>query len=301
MDPRDNVPESPARLRSMLVVADENLNSRLVDHLLKQEWTVEYVMSNDEALLAVRERPFDLIITAENTSAMEDVHLLQRIRSVRPHTRMIILTGEGTTQEVLLALREHAFSYFSAPYHFESLIEMIHTAIEQPCWDDGIEVVSATPVWIRLIVRCEQSTADRLMQFFVEMVDLPEEEKGQVAYAFREMLMNAIVHGGKLDPSQYVEIQYLRARHAVACRIKDPGTGFKFSDLLHAAVTNPLDDPFRHIGVRDEAGMPAGGYGILLSRHLVDELMYNEQGNEVLLIKYLVPEAASKRVDLRSA
>jgi anti-sigma regulatory factor (Ser/Thr protein kinase) len=33
--------------------------------------------------------------------------------------------------------------------------------------------------------------------------------------------------------------------------------------------------------------MRPGGYGVLLARHLVDELLYNEQGNEVMLVKYL--------------
>jgi len=285
----------------MLVITDEDMNARLFDHLLKQEWTVEYVMSNDEALLALRRRPFDLIVTAEATSALEDLDLLQRIRSFRPHTRMIILTMESTTQDVLLALRDRAFSYFSPPYTFDSLREMIHLAMEQPCWDDGIEVVSATPSWVRLLVRCEQGTADRLMQFFLEMVKMPEEEKGRVAYAVREMLMNAITYGGKFDPNQYVEMNYLRARNAVACRIKDPGTGFALDDLLHSALRNPPDDPFRHITVREEAGMPAGGYGIMLSLHLVDELMYNEQGNEVLLIKYLTPETTSTRAEIKTA
>jgi anti-sigma regulatory factor (Ser/Thr protein kinase)/CheY-like chemotaxis protein len=285
----------------MLVVADVDLNPRLFDHLLNQEWNVEYVLSNDEALLALRRHPFDLIVTAEGTSTVDDIHLLQEIRAFRSHTRMIILTMESTTEGVLLALRERAFSYFSAPYTFESLREMIHAAMEQPCWDDGIEVVSATSIWVRLLVRCDLRIADRLMRFFVEMVDLPEEEKGHVAYAFREMLVNAMKYGGHFDPSQYVEISYFRARHAIACRIKDPGEGFELEDLRHAAVMNPPNNPIQHMSIREKAGLPAGGYGILLSLHLVDELVYNEKGNEVLLIKYLTNEPTAKRVELKTA
>jgi len=293
--------QPPAKARSMLVVTDVDLSTRLFEHLVKQEWEVEYALSNEEAMLALRRRPFDLIVTGEGTSAIEDLYLLQRIRSFRPHTRMIILTKESTTVDVLLALRERAFSYFSAPYTFESLAEMIHRAMEQPCWDDGIEVVSATPVWVRLIVRCERGTADRLMQFFVEMVDMPEQEKGQVAYAFREMLINAMSHGGNFDPTQYVEISYLRSRHAIACRVKDPGQGFSLDELHHAALANPPDDPVRHMRFREVSGLPPGGYGILLSLHLVDELMYNEQGNEVLLIKYLNGGAKPDTVQFSSA
>jgi len=283
-------PGAPGSVKSLLVVADPEINLILLDHLLNQEWTVEYVASNEEAFSLVQNRPFDLIITSEATSPKEDIELLRKIRAIRAHTRMIILTRQSTTQDVIQALRERAFSYFSQPYSFATLSEMIHMALERPCWDDGIEVVSAIPNWIRLLVRCDVGTADRMMQFFNEMADLPEEEKSQVAYALREMVMNAITHGGQFDPSQYVEIQYVRGRKAVACRVRDPGRGFAIDELLHAAVSNPLDDPVRHIHVREAVGLPPGGYGILLSRNLVDELIYNEAGNEVVLVKYLGDE-----------
>jgi DNA-binding response OmpR family regulator len=281
---------TPGSAKSLLVVADPEINLILLDHLLTQEWTVEYIATNEEAFSLVEKRPFDLIITSEATSAKDDIVLLRKIRTLRAHTRMIILTRQSTTQDVIEALRQRAFSYFSQPYSFATLSEMIHMAMERPCWDDGIEVVSATPNWIRILVRCDVGTADRMMQFFNEMAELPEEEKCQVAYTLREMLMNAITHGGQFDPSQYVEIQYVRGRRAVACRVKDPGRGFALDELYHAAVSNPLDDPVRHLQVREAIGLPPGGFGILLSRHLVDELIYNEAGNEVVLVKYLGDE-----------
>jgi anti-sigma regulatory factor (Ser/Thr protein kinase)/ActR/RegA family two-component response regulator len=295
-DAANKVPATSQKMRSLLVVADVNLNPKLFDHLLRQEWKVDYVSSNEEALARVQREAFDLIVTAEGTSAKEDIRLLQCIRLVRPHTRMIILTDDRTQEDVAQALRQRAFSFFSVPYTVDSLLGMIHMAMEKPCWDDGIELVSSTPVWLRLLVRCSQTTADRMMQYFHEIVELPEEDKSSIAYAVREMLMNAMLYGGKFDPAQYVEISYFRARHAIACRIKDPGEGFTLDELYHAAVANPADDPFRHIPIREASGLRPGGYGILLSRHLVDELVYNEQGNEVLLVKYLGIEGASGAV-----
>lgn len=105
--------------------------------------------------------------------------------------------------------------------------------------------------------------------------------------AFREMLLNAIEHGGAFDPNHDVEISYLRARHMVTCRISDPGEGFTLDEIPHAAVANPTDDPVRHLEYRDTHGMRPGGFGVLVAQRLVDELVYNEQGNEVVLIKYL--------------
>jgi len=281
--------EAASSRKSILVVADQKINSMLVTNLAKSDWDVEYAGNNDGALSLLAGRKFDLIVTSEGTSAKQDVELLRQIRRIHPHTRMIILTDESTPQDVVAALRERAFSMFSKPYSSDVLFEMIRRAVEEPCWDDGIEVISATPNWIQLIVRCELGTAERLLQFFMEFVELPDEEKNKVGYAFREMLLNAMRHGAGFDPTQYVEISYLKARHVVACRVKDPGRGFSLNELYHAAITNPIDNPVRHMMYREASGLPPGGYGILLSRHAVDELIYNEQGNEVLLMKYLYP------------
>jgi len=184
-------------------------------------------------------------------------------------------------------MRERAFSCFSKPFSLDSLADMVRIAIEGPCWDDGIELVSATPAWIRLAARCEVHTANRLMQFLNEVSDLPDTERTEVAIAFREMLLNAIEHGGHFDPNQYVEISYVRMRRIVVCRVRDPGEGFSRDEILHAAIANPPDDPIRHLAVREARNLRPGGFGVLIAQNLVDELIYGEKGNEVLLVKYL--------------
>jgi anti-sigma regulatory factor (Ser/Thr protein kinase) len=159
--------------------------------------------------------------------------------------------------------------------------------MDAPCWDDGIEIMSATPDWVRLIVRCDLQAAERVLRFVHEMIDIPEEEKEPVGSALRELLMNAIEHGGKFDPQHHVELSYMRTKRAVACRVKDPGEGFVFDELFHAAVSNPPEDPLRHVNYREAGRLRPGGFGILLSRNMVDELYYNDKGNDVVLIKYV--------------
>jgi anti-sigma regulatory factor (Ser/Thr protein kinase) len=250
-------------------------------------WNIDRTASNLTALEAVQTRNFDLVITGEQTSAAADIELLCKIRRVRPHLRLVILTGDSTPWDAIVSMREGAFSYLSKPYSPETFREVIRLAAEGPCWDDGIEVMSATPEWIQLFARCDRNTADRLLLFFHEIIDLPQPEKDNVAAAFREMLLNAIEHGGHFDPAQFVEISYLRAQHAVVCRVKDPGEGFSMQEIQHAAVSNPPDEPLRHQMFRDAGGIRPGGFGLLITRSLVDELLHSERGNEVLLIKYL--------------
>ena len=133
-------------------------------------------------------------------------------------------------------------------------------------------------------------TADRLIQFIHEIPDLPMKERDAVGMAFREMLMNAIEHGAHFNATQHVEISYIRAKHMVLCRVKDPGEGFSLEEVRHAAIMNPPSDPIRHVGIREKQGLRPGGFGILVTQNIIDELIYGETGNEVVLIKYLKPE-----------
>lgn len=278
---------SPERHRALIVDSSPELNQLLTNLFDHADWTIHFAADNKQALSLAKEQLFDLIITGERTTGQEDIELLRRLRMVRPHTRLIILTDEFIPGDVLASIRERAFSYFARPFSTEKLAEMIRIAMAEPHWDDGIEITSATREWVRLSVRCDVLTANRLIQFFREASDLPDIEKEEVATAFREMLLNAMEHGGRFDPTQFVEIWYVRTRRMIMCKLKDPGAGFSLDELRHAAVTNPPDDPFRHMEERESRGIRPGGFGILMAKKLVDELLYNEEGNEVLLVKYL--------------
>jgi DNA-binding NarL/FixJ family response regulator len=279
--------ESPQTKKALFIDADPEIRAMLANILDPLVWSVRHAPDNKAALALAQAAHFDLILTSEKTSGKEDVELLRRIRTVRPHTRVIILTEESTPTEIIAAMREHAFSYFSRPFSLSLLSDMVHAAADGPCWDDGIEVLSATPDWIRLAASCDMKTAERLLQFMHEIADLPEAEADAVAMAFREILMNAIEHGGRFRADQYVEISYVRAKHMVMCRVKDPGEGFTLDEIDHAAVANPEGDPARHIAHREAKGLRPGGYGVLLAQKLVDELIYDQKGNEVMLVKYL--------------
>jgi anti-sigma regulatory factor (Ser/Thr protein kinase)/ActR/RegA family two-component response regulator len=272
---------------ALLVGGDSQIEERLKSSLEPKAWAIQRVRDNAAAFLLALRKTFDLIVTSEKTTGKEDIELLRKMRRIRPHTRLIILADESTPADVITSMREHAFSYFSRPFSLDALGVMIQHAIEEPCWDDGIEVVSATPEWIRIKARCDFKTADRVLQFLDEIAELPSAERHAVGMAFREMLMNAIEHGGRLDPNQQVEISYVRARHMVTCRISDSGEGFTLDEIPHAAIANPSDDPIRHIEYRESRGMRPGGFGVLLAQQLVDQVVYNEQGNEVMLIKYI--------------
>jgi anti-sigma regulatory factor (Ser/Thr protein kinase) len=111
----------------------------------------------------------------------------------------------------------------------------------------------------------------------------PREE---LMIAFREVLMNAIEHGAEFHPGKMVEVAAIHTVRSIVFYVRDPGSGFRWETIQHAAIANPPNAPAQHLQLREEKGMRPGGYGILMARGIVDELIYSEVGNEVLLIKH---------------
>ena len=166
------------------------------------------------------------------------------------------------------------------------LLNVIQSALQGSDEQQAIEVVSAVPGWVELIVPCTIEAAERIQPVVQRLgAGIPEDVLESVAFAFRELVMNAVEWGGKLDASRRVRITCVRTDRMLMYRIADPGPGFTFDNLDHAAVAH--DNPIDHVFVRDAKGLRPGGFGVLTVRASVDELVYNQKQNEVIFIKYL--------------
>jgi anti-sigma regulatory factor (Ser/Thr protein kinase) len=153
----------------------------------------------------------------------------------------------------------------------------------------SIEVISATPNWVELLISSTREAAEIAQAFVAKLeADLPHALINSIRQALRELLLNAVEWGGKLDPNQKVRIARLRYPRMLVYFVADPGAGFSFEGLAHAAVHQTSAEAIARVAiVRDELGMRPGGFGIAMARAIADELLYNEAQNEVVLIKYL--------------
>jgi anti-sigma regulatory factor (Ser/Thr protein kinase)/CheY-like chemotaxis protein len=271
----------------LLIDADPAVHDSLGGLLKREDRVIQDVYDAQEALDRLRTLPVDVVLAGQGRNGFDGLKLLRQVRSIRPEAK-VILSGERDPSRVIRAIRQRAYSYFHQPLARGGLTDMVQQALEAASWQDDIRVVSARPEWITLDVRCKIDAADRTTHFLREMLsDLAEHTADDISGAFRELLMNAIEHGGKGDPRKRVRASLLRTARAVIVHIHDPGTGFSLDFLPHAAISNPEDDPTRHVEIRAEAGKRPGGFGILLTRNMVDELLYNERGNAVLFVKYI--------------
>jgi DNA-binding response OmpR family regulator len=272
----------------VLVVEDDDVLGRTIGRILEEDGLPAMVVrTGGDAMRAVAERPFELVLLDVGLPDMSGLDVLAGMRRMDDPPRVIMLTADRAPETVLRAAREQAWRFVPKPVEAETLLDVVRHALAAPL-DPPIEVLSARPEWVELALPCTRASAERI-QDFLHHLDAPlsEELRESVGQAFRELLLNAIEWGGKLDPDRRVRISCIRSRRMLAYRISDPGSGFRFEGIEHAAVSNPPDDPLRHHRVREELGLRPGGLGLLLVRAAADELLYNEDRNEVIFIKYL--------------
>ena len=274
--------------RLLVVDDDEHLRTVLATLLEAAGHSVATADDGAAALERLGREKFDLMVLDVWMPRMTGLEVLARIKALPAPPKVIMLTADDTPDTLLGALREQAYTYLSKPFDPDTLLGRVDEALGARPETLPIEVLSARPSWVELLVPCQLEVADRIQGFLKRLeADLPEDVRESVGMAFRELLLNAIEWGGKLDPNRKVRIAYLRTPRLLLYRIADPGAGFRFEGLDHSALSNPAEKPLQHIETRQQKGLRAGGFGILMSKAMVDELLYNEAQNEVVFVKYL--------------
>jgi CheY-like chemotaxis protein/anti-sigma regulatory factor (Ser/Thr protein kinase) len=279
-------------MNTILVVDDDTVTRHLLRTVLeKAGYAVTTAATGDEALERARGtggRAPDLILLDVWMPGMSGLDVLARLRDEGTNPRVIVLTSDDTPETLLGALKSQALHFMSKPIDAGALLDAVERALSKDT-DAKIEVVSSTPEWVELTVPCTRDAAARIEGFLNHLdSDLTPDVRESVGYAFRELLLNAIEWGGKLDPNRRVRIACLRAKRLLLYRIADPGPGFRLEDLTHAAIAHE-GDPIAHMEAREEKGLRPGGFGLMLVHAKVDELIYNEARNEVVFVKYLDP------------
>lgn len=94
-----------------------------------------------------------------------------------------------------------------------------------------------------------------------------------------EALSNAMLYGNGKDPDKRVRVEVMVGEGAITARVTDEGTGFDPGDVPDPTAPDNLEK--------------AGGRGLFLMRELMDEVHFNERGNQVTLVLRLDPEASS--------
>ena len=275
-----------AKYDVLIVDDDEATRNGLRELLALNGFSVDTAQDGSQALDTIHRDDVGVVLLDVRLPGMSGLDVLARCADERRPAKIVVVTGIDTPETVLSALRQHAHDFLPKPIDPARLIETVRRALAASN-PSRIQVLSARPEWVELLVPCTREAVDRIQSFVNQLeTDLPHDVRESVGLAFRELLMNGIEWGGQLNPAQTVRAACLRTRRMLLYRIADPGTGFRLEDLSHAAGSD-ASTAIAHDQVREEKGLRPGGFGLVLIRAIADELVYNEQRNEVVFVKYL--------------
>jgi CheY-like chemotaxis protein/anti-sigma regulatory factor (Ser/Thr protein kinase) len=274
--------------QKVLVVEDELPTGELLAALLRH-WGFEptVLAEGKPAIPWVRLHRPDLILLDLMLPDMHGYQICETLKLERDTNLIpiVMVTALTAPEDRVRGLQVGANRYLTKPFTADNLRRAIDEAL---CWKDDLQRRGAEG---EIHFRLQSDTQyleelNHLLGSLFLFSGLPQGQVKQLTTAVRELGTNAIEWGHQKELDRIVTVVYNIDNEKITIMIRDTGPGFNPTNLPHAA--HP-DDPVAHMMVRETLGLREGGFGILMARGLVDELSYNERGNEVRLVKYFPP------------
>ena len=115
---------------SILVVDDERIAARNLEHLLKKEgYELCTAQSGAAALALLEQRPFDVVLTDLRMEKVDGMQVLARCRTLHPDAEVILVTGYATTESAVQAMKDGAFYYIAKPFRLDEVRKVVAEAV----------------------------------------------------------------------------------------------------------------------------------------------------------------------------
>jgi CheY-like chemotaxis protein/anti-sigma regulatory factor (Ser/Thr protein kinase) len=286
----------------ILVVDDLLADRRLAGGLLSKDESIEVYYASDgvDALDKIEEHMPDLVITDLQMPEMNGLELVQRVREEHPLIPTILMTAKGSEEFAVQALEKGAASYVPKKHLAADLLETVRRVLATSTEDRSFTRLMNRLSEIRFVLENDLSMLSALVSHLRHHVQhrriCNDADSIRVATSLDEALLNAYYHGNlevdsalkneshekfhELAKSRLREQPYSERRITVIARyspveavfvIRDEGPGFNSSVLPDPTDPEFLEKP--------------SGRGLLLMRSFMDEVTFNDSGNEVTLVK----------------
>jgi DNA-binding NtrC family response regulator len=256
---------------SVLVVDDERIAARNLEHLLKKEgYDVCTAQSGAAALALLEQRPFDVVLTDLRMEKVDGMQVLARCRTLHPHAEVILVTGYATTESAVQAMKDGAFYYIAKPFRLDEVRKVVAEAVAK----------------IRL-KRENRELREQLEQFRGKVTIITQDAGMQRLLALARQIAptdcNVIVTG-ESGTGKELLARYL---HLHSRRAEGPFLGVNCGALTEELLTNELfgHDKGAFTGAHaDKAGLieAAGGGSLFL-----DEITEMSPAMQVRLLRVI--------------
>ena len=157
-------------MKNILVVEDSPLVRNLLNDVLGTAGHhVTTTADGAEALQMLGRDHYDLVLLDVWLPKMNGLELLAKLHAVGKTVKAVVITADDTPETLLTAVREQAFHYIRKPFKPDTLLEVVNMALAEGAPQLPIEVISARPEWVQLVVPSDLHTAERI-QFFMDQL-----------------------------------------------------------------------------------------------------------------------------------
>ncbi len=122
----------------LLVEDDRNLRQALADTLELGGFAWQAVASAEDALVAVAQHSFSLVVSDVNMPGMDGHQLLTQLRRQYPQLPVLLMTAHAAVEHAVQAMREGAVDYLVKPFEPRALLDLVERhAAHRPSHDQG--------------------------------------------------------------------------------------------------------------------------------------------------------------------
>ncbi|MCA9084469.1 MAG: response regulator [Planctomycetaceae bacterium] len=290
---------------SILLVDDSATDRARLAGLLSQatQHQVSTAANGAEALRRISEQNVDLVLTDLLMPELDGLQLVKTLRTSRPDLPVILMTGAGSEEIAVQAMRAGAASYVNKGTAVQWLTENINRVLS--AWEESVSqaevLTSLTQDDYEFSLsndRSLMSSTARFLRYTVQRIGLCSENTlPRIGVALEEALLNACLHGNleldsKLREGDGLEFErlvqersslepWMGRRVFVRATIDETQMKVQITDEGPGFDPSTLPDP-----TDPENLLKPHGRGIVMMRLFLDDVHWNDSGNQVTLVKF---------------
>lgn len=273
--------------RLLVIEDDSSLEGSFKKNLLERNYQIVSASSKEEALKHISLSLYSTVLWQISNLDGNEVSFLKEIKTIDEHIPVIILCDSIDRKLLVHFISMKTFAFMPKNPDHTELTEIIKAGLETFADGEEIKITSAKVDFMEIVIPARTNYIPRISNYLGHLfVMFSHRDMQRLLYAFRELLQNAMEHGSSYCPAKKVTIRYLQTQKFLLFSIEDEGSGFNISCLPHAAIGERKNSAMEVMQYRKQIGMRPGGLGIASAFSIADEILYNEKGNSVVMIKY---------------
>jgi DNA-binding response OmpR family regulator len=287
-----------AATRILAVDDDAHIRTLLHDALAMQGYEVEVANDGVDAAKALKDQPFDVLITDLQMPRMNGRKLAEMAAQIRPGIGLIIMTAHPSESTVLETFRHGALAYLIKPVDLRDLFRAvkkverdrrdIEAAGAGALDETKVRINSPRSGWLEFEAPSHSMFLERFTNLFEVLLrrGVDRDTLDDIRIALQEIGSNAIEWGNASDHRKPLRISAIIEPDELVIVVEDQGAGFKPN-----AVPDPIADPEGVAEGRRSSGKRPGGYGLAMAKAAMSDVFYNQAGNTVVITKRLTRDS----------